>query len=76
MTAEEKKKVIKELVLARLYTLPENAVLSVGSGSQYNKEQIINEVEKDSDVGQRVIEVQINYLKLLKEGAIYGAPNN
>lgn len=76
MTEEEKQKEIIELVKARLSILPTNAVLSVGSFGELNKKQVIKEVEDNTEIGKKIIEVQMGYLQLLKEGIFYGEPSN
>ncbi|MBU3979547.1 hypothetical protein KJ980_01700 [Patescibacteria group bacterium] len=72
MTNEEKQKEIIEIVKARLSILPADAVLSMGSFGEFKKDQIINEVENNTDVGKKVVEVQMEYLQMLKKGIFYG----
>lgn len=64
---------VKELVLARLETLPSGAVISIGSGQQLTKEELIQSVREGSDVGQKIIEIEMSFLQSLKEGVLYGA---
>ena len=59
MTDEEKQKEIIEIVKARLSILPQDAVLSIGSFGEFKKDQIIKEVENNTEVGKKVIEEQV-----------------
>lgn len=76
MNTEEKQKELKKLVEARLSVIPEDAVLSVGSHGEFTREQILKEIEKDSEIGKKMIEIQVKYLQMLKEGILYGDPAN
>lgn len=76
MKDEEKQKKIIEIVKARLSTLPPDAVLSIGSLGELKRDQIIKEVENNTEIGKKVIEVQLEYLRMLKEGIFYGDASN
>lgn len=62
---------IKQLVIERLKTLPENTGISVGSMGDFNKAELIEHVEKGDEVGRKMIEVELNFLRGLKEGVLY-----
>lgn len=64
---------IKQLVIERLKTLPEDTGMSIGSQGDFNKQEMIAHVEKGDDVGQKIIEVEMNFLRGLKEGILYAA---
>lgn len=66
---------VKELVLARLAALPAGAVISIGSGQELTKEELIRSVQEGSDTGQKMIEIEMSFLQGLKEGMLYGAPS-
>jgi hypothetical protein len=72
MNQEEKQKEIKRLVEARLATIPKDAILSVGSYGEFTRDQMLEEVEKESEIGKKMIEIQVRYLQKLKEGILYG----
>lgn len=67
------KQEIKQLVIERLKTLPANISMSIGSKGDYNKKELINHVEQDDDIGQKIIEVELNFLRGLKKGILYEA---
>jgi hypothetical protein len=62
---------IKELVIARLKTLPSDKKLSIGSEGDFARDELIEHVEKRDELGKKVIQVQMEYLRLLKEGIFY-----
>lgn len=72
MSTTEKQKEIKKIVEARLSVLPSDAILSVGSYGEYTRDQIIKEVEAETKIGKKLIEIQVKYLQMLKEGVLYG----
>lgn len=63
---------VKELVLARLETLPSGAVISIGSGQELTKEDLIQSVQEGSEIGQKIIEIEMSFLQGLKDGILYG----
>lgn len=62
---------IKQLVIERLKTLPDDTGLSIGSMGDFNKDELIKRVEQGDDVGQKIIEVELNFLRGLKDGILY-----
>jgi len=58
---------IINLVIARLKTIPSNANLSVGSGKEpMPVDKLIEEVKKQSDVGKKIVESQLYFLRSLQ----------
>ncbi len=62
---------IKQLVLARLKVLPNNIRISIGSHGDFNKKELIEHVEADDDIGKKIIEVEMHFLRSLKKGIFY-----
>lgn len=62
---------IKQLVVERLKTLPEGTGLSIGSMGDFNKQELISHVEQGDDIGKKIIEVELNFLRGLKNGILY-----
>lgn len=71
---EETQAKIIELVLARLDTLPSNARISIGSDVSLTKQELMKHVKNDDEIGKKIVEIQLNYLRFLKEGKIYELP--
>jgi hypothetical protein len=60
---------IRELVKARLQTLPSGKKISIGSDGEFSKEDLIKAVSDKTDLGQKIINIQLDYLRALKHGA-------
>lgn len=67
---------VRELVLARLETLPAGAVISIGSGQELTKAELIKSVREGNEVGQKMIEIEMTFLQSLKEGVLYGSSSS
>lgn len=61
---------MKKLVLARIKTASDDFVLSIGS-EDFNKEQILESVEKGDELGLEVIEIQMDFLRDMASGQLY-----
>lgn len=61
---------IRQLVIARVRATPKDVMVSIGS-QDYTKDQLIENVESNSEVGREIIEIQMQYLRDLASGAIY-----
>lgn len=64
-------KEIKDLVLARLDVMPSSMKISIGSYGAFSKEDLKEHVEKEDEIGKKVIEVQMSFLRAIKEGKLY-----
>ena len=65
------KKEIKDLVIARLDVLPSGKKISIGSSGEFTKDQLIEHVEKEDDIGKKITEIELAYLQAIKEGVFY-----
>ena len=72
MPNEEEKDII-ELVIARLQTLPEGREISVGSERDFTKEELIQHVQSQDEIGKKMVEIEMSFLRSLKEGIFYDA---
>ena len=61
---------IKEPVIIRLETMPSDKKISMQSG-EFSKEELIEHVKKEDKIGKKIIEVEMEFLRALKEGTIY-----
>jgi len=64
---------VRKLVATRLETLPDGAVISVGSDGEFTKKQIIESVLEGNEIGRKMVEIEMSFLQGLKEGILYGA---
>lgn len=72
MPNEEEKEII-ELVIARLQTLPEGREISIGSAGDFTKEELIQHVQSQDEIGRKMVAVEMDFLRSLKEGVFYDA---
>lgn len=61
----------KEIVIARLGTLPEGYKISIGSDGDFSKEELIRHIENGNEIGKKIVEIQMSFLRSLKEGSFY-----
>jgi hypothetical protein len=66
----EKKEGIKELVLARINIMPQNYKLSIGDKGTLTKDQMITHIKGESETGNQIIEMQMNFIKALTTGKL------
>jgi len=64
-------KEVKDLVIFRLQALPPSIKMSIGSMEGLSKEQLIEHVKDEDEIGQRIIEIQMHFLQSIKTGKIY-----
>jgi len=54
---------IKELVKLRLMSTPSNIKISIGSFGEFSKDQLIEEVEKGTPVGNAAIRMELLFIR-------------
>lgn len=54
---------IKKLVIARIQTMPSTMKLSIGGSGSFSRDDLIAHVEKNDEVGKKIIEMHLNYLR-------------
>ena len=54
---------IKKLIIIRLQTMPPTMKVSLGSAGVFDREQLIEEVKNDTEIGKKIIETHLNYLR-------------
>ena len=63
---------VKKLVIFRLDTLPPGKKISIGSSGEFSKEDLIMHVRQGDDIGKKIVEVEMEFLRAIKEGTLYG----
>ena len=61
---------LKQLVIERFGTIPDNLKISMGS-NELTKNDVLKHVEKGDDVGNQIMEMELGFLRDLASGAIY-----
>ncbi|KKS04815.1 MAG: hypothetical protein UU82_C0007G0030 [Candidatus Nomurabacteria bacterium GW2011_GWC2_41_8] len=61
---------LKKLVLERVGSMPDTLRMSVGSG-ELTKDDILKHVEQRDNIGNQVIEMELEFLRDLANGMVY-----
>jgi len=66
------KELKKEIAIERLRQAPPNIKISFGAGDGkfLNRDELIEQVEKDTEIGQKIVKIQLEYLKAFKRGLL------
>lgn len=72
MNKQEPKKLmtdedIRQLVVARLRSFSSNKKISIGSDGEFTGEELIEKVKSNDEIGQKIISIQLEYLRSLKD---------
>lgn len=67
---KETKEDMRKLVIERIKATSDELEISIGSKT-YSKSDILRSLEKKDELGQEIIEIQMEYLKDMAQGAIY-----
>lgn len=58
----------RDIVIARLRSIPENALISIGTPfGVLSKEDMIREVKEGSPIGKEIVEMQMAYLRSFRK---------
>lgn len=57
---------IKKLVIARLESMPSYIEVNMGDYGVCDKEDLISAINQETELGKKIIEMQMSYLKDLK----------
>ncbi len=61
---------LKELVIARLLSIPNNVTISVGDEGDFTRAEIIERVKREDTVGREVVRSQLEFLRALSTGRL------
>jgi len=56
-------KEIKELVKERLIRIPSNISFSIGSFGDFTRDELIDEVEKETKIGDAIVDMQLEFIR-------------
>ncbi len=61
----------KEIVIERLRQAPSTIKIAFGSINEFMaRDELIEQVEKGTDIGKKIIKIQLEYLKAFKKGTL------
>lgn len=67
----ELKEQLKRLVVERLNVMPDTMRMAIGS-EMLTKKEVIERVGQEDEIGKQVMEMELNFLRALASGTIYG----
>ncbi len=59
------------MVVQRLLVLPSDRKVVIGGHGDFIKEQLIEHVEKEDDIGKIVVEMELSFLRALAQGKLF-----
>ena len=62
---------VKDLVIARLGVLSPNKKISIGSSGEFTRDELIELVEKENEIGVKIVKIELEYLRAIREGDFY-----
>ena len=61
----------KELVIFKIDTeMPNNLKLAIGSYGSFNKNEIIEHIKKDDEIGKQIVMSHLSFLKAVASGEV------
>lgn len=72
MTEDKNKdKLVKKIVIERIRNMAPNVKIALGSKGEFlGKNDLLNEITKNTPTGKKIIEIQLRYIRALKEGLV------
>lgn len=61
----------QKIVYTRIQSMPKDFVISVGDYGTVTKEQALDHVQKNDEIGQVIVMINREYFDLLKSGQLY-----
>ncbi|MDP2909941.1 MAG: hypothetical protein Q8N69_02630 [bacterium] len=62
---------IRKLVIARLKVLSPETIISLGSAGSFSRDELVKKVEEGDKIGEKLAEIEMEWLQSLKEGKLY-----
>lgn len=63
----------EELVIARLEIMSPNQGFSIGGGGgELTRDELIEHVKAGDEIGQKAVEIELTFLRALKDGTLLG----
>jgi hypothetical protein len=61
-------KIQKEIALERLRQAPLTVKISFGSSGEFmNRDELIEQIENDTELGKKIVKIQMEYLKAFRK---------
>jgi len=62
---------LKNLVIARLESMPDDTELAIGNLGSFSKEVLIKNINDNSNLGKEIVKIQLQYLQDMVSGKLY-----
>lgn len=67
---------LKKIVLARVENYDDDWLITIGGDGTFNKEAMIKEIENETTVGLKMVEIQSEFMRDLANGKFYEVLNS
>ena len=61
---------LKDLVIERLDVLSPHKKIYIGSVGAFTKDELIERVRQGDEIGQKIVNIELSFLRALKEGTL------
>ena len=61
---------LKDLVIERLEVLSPHKKIYIGSVGAFTKDELIERVKQGDEIGQKIVNIELSFLRALKEGTL------
>lgn len=61
---------IKKTVIARLEVLPPDKKMSIGASGEFSRDELIERVKQGDPIGKKIVQIELEFLRSLKNGII------
>ena len=69
--SDEKELLIKKIVIERIKNMAPNVKIALGSKGEFlDRNDLLTEVNGNTSTGNKIIEIQLRYMRALKEGLV------
>ena len=58
---------VRKLVMARLSVLSKDTMISLGAEGSFTRDELIKSVEKGDNIGEKLAEIQLEWLRSFKD---------
>lgn len=71
MTDNKQHEIVRKIVIERLKAMAPNVKIALGSKGEFmSKDDMLTEVKNSTIIGEKIISIQLRYLRALKEGIL------
>jgi hypothetical protein len=65
------KNISKSIAMARIKTLPDDIIVHLSGRPSLSKAQMLQNIVNDTDIGQELVEIQLDFIRDIASGKIY-----